>query len=256
MKEQIKQKGNKKNERTFIAGRMPEHFTSKNVLKYYGVSDKDIKRLYEKVLTFVKERGVHVIIKSLENAIEFKKDLPTNTKKHHETCVSDGQTVYLHNNLHEVGGLKARLYDLLHVGIGHYSQWNAFGNCPLKFSGNGAWETGQINFMGSSEKELSVAKKYEREASWIYIENLKTILSQINSFSHKKKARIIQFYTDYAVSDLKYLMTYYRTGKVRKFYDSWIAGNKRFPRVNLNFTLKSKRRNHQCIPLINSGRNK
>lgn len=58
---------------------------------------------------------------------------------HHETCVSDGLEVWLHDEVEHVGGECSRLYDLLHVGCGHLVQWAAGPESGLEFFGDEAW---------------------------------------------------------------------------------------------------------------------
>ena len=205
--------------------------------------------------------GVQVKYLSLEGVIEdliedavreniYKMDRTVrDDNRHHETCVSDGADVWMHDDLGEIGGITGRLYDLLHVGCGHLWQWSADERSGLRFFGDAAWEIGSISHLGASKEELEMVRAYEREAGELAMANLRYILA-INAFPEEFVRSFCRFFRDYLNTDLDYIVNYYITGKALPFFDRWKMGSPELRAVELGFPMTIKRRSNKCIALV------
>src|SRR5687768_16668675 len=107
------------------------------LLKKYNLDERNLQALFNNIEIYLNEKHIEVIYRNLEEAIEidvYKIDRAfKNANKHHETCLSNGIKVWLHDNLDEVGGIAGRLYDALHVGCGHVWQWGSDETNGLQF---------------------------------------------------------------------------------------------------------------------------
>lgn len=93
---------------------------------HYCLDKNTLFTLYDCIVSFLEEKGVILSYENLDPVVEidiYATDRVFDEKeKHHESCLSDGQTVWLHDDLEDVGGITGRLYDILHVGCGHLYQ--------------------------------------------------------------------------------------------------------------------------------------
>lgn len=224
------------------------------LLKNYSLTEKDLFLLYEKIVKFLRDKSVSISYISLEPIIEtdvyrLARALE-HADAHHETCLSDGKNVWLHEDLEEVGGIISRVYDILHVGCGHLWQWSADSSSGLEFYGNRAWRIGSQFHLGASEHTLNIVRRYEREAGLICLQNLKNILAHA-SLGQSIDFRCIQLYTDYLATDLDYIITYYRTGKIQNFFDNWQSNTAPLESIDVTFPTIIRQRRNQCTALIN-----
>lgn len=227
----------------------------RNLLAEYGITESQLQELFECVVTFLEKKGIVVTYTNLEPVIEedvYKVIRDSNSsdgESHHETCISDGKEIWLHNDLEDVGGIAGRLYDILHVGCGHLWQWSANEKSTFVFNGDKAWEMGARTFLFAPDTELQEVRAYEKEASKISIQNLKNIFVG-SKLSKSFQDSFIQFHNDYCVTDLHYIIDYYNTGEVKPFFDNWIKGAPLLPFINTGINLSISRRKNKCVSLI------
>lgn len=230
----------------------------KAILKKYGIEDADLESLTEEVRRLVESTGIEVRFVDLRAVIEqdilgtdaVAEQLGSDTgEKHHETAISDGRTLYLHDELEEFG-LAGRLYDLLHMGAGHVWQWSSTADSGLEFHGDIGWELGSKFHLGATEEVLQQVYRYERESSCIAMGNLDMILTHDQVHDDEWKARMRRFLNDYLSTDLDYIVDYYRTGRVYDFTARWQRHAPQLPAIAPRFTITPKQRDNLCIPLI------
>lgn len=223
------------------------------VREKYNFRDDELLVLLEEIVNYILSKGVKITYANLEPVIETNVYTISRSIKpedeHHETCISDGKEIWLHNDLEDVGGIMGRIYDLLHVGCGHLWQWSATAESGFEFYGDYAWEFGSQSFLFATASKISEVWRYEEEASRICMQNLAIILSE-KIFTNSFKNKFLDFFNDYCVTDLHYITNYYKTGKVLGFYDDWKFDADKLPTINANISLKNKRRSNKCIPLI------
>jgi hypothetical protein len=227
--------------------------THEDLVIKYNLNKKNLLSLYENIVSFLQNKGVNVSYINLEHLIEtdiYKVErLIEETEKHHESCISDGAEVFLHEDIEDVGGICGRLYDILHVGCGHLWQWSSNGNNNLKFFGENAWEIGSTFYLGKSKEEIDTVWHYELEAGIIALSNLKIILNQCN-YTEEFNKNIIQLFNDYMQTDLEYITSFYRTGQTKNFFENWIYNSQKIPNINIDFPLNIVRRTNKCVALI------
>jgi len=168
---------------------------------------------------------------------------------HHETCVSDGLEVWLHDEVEHVGGECSRLYDLLHVGCGHLVQWAAGPESGLEFFGDEAWLMASTFFLGRPEEEIQRVWRYEREAAQLANGNLRKVLELVD-LEPAFEERLAAMFNDYATTDLAYITAYYRTGEVRGLFEGWQTGAPVIEPISTDFALRPTRRSNKCVALL------
>ncbi len=219
----------------------------------YLLSQESLSVLYSHIVSFLIEKGVKISYIDLEHIVEtdiYKLDREIEKKdQHHESCISDGAEVFLHINMEEVGGICGRIYDLLHVGCGHLWQWSADASSGLRFYGNAAWEIGSVFYLHRPEDEIQQVWRYEREASLLALANLKLIL-KLHQCDAQLSQAFIMFFNDYLQTDLEYITSYYRSGKVKDFLAQWKFGSEPLPVIQMDFPIEIKERRNKCVGLI------
>jgi len=227
--------------------------THNNLIEQYSLNKGELITLYDNIVSYLQEKGVIVSYINLEPIVEtdiYRVDRQIKeADKHHESCISDGSEVFLHYDMEDVGGICGRLYDILHVGCGHLWQWSANENSGLKFYGDNAWKVGSTFYLDKPEEEIQLVYNYEREAGIIAVANLKIILQQYN-YSPKFSDTLIRLFNDYMNTDLEYITSFYRTGKVKNFFENWQYQSTALPQMQVNFPLHINRRTNKCIALI------
>ena len=113
-----------------------------------------------------------------------------------------------------------RLFDLLHIGCGHFWQWNSESSqSSLNFTGKKAWEIGSKAYNVTEDEEiLQNIKNYEYEAG----NTSKSILELIliaNDFEEKFQKDFKVFYQHFCESDLHSLLHFCKNGEVVNILD-------------------------------------
>lgn len=231
------------------------------ILRQYNLNAQELTKLFDCIVSRLENDGITVQFSDLGPVIEtniYMSDMLARVDQHkaeqaqeqghHETCVSDGQTVFLHHDLEDVGGITGRLYDILHVGLGHAYQWGAGETDGLRFYGDAAWDIGSRFFMFASEKELDVVRAYEKEGSRVALGNLQKIFRE-NAFSDGFVKEYTRFFIDQATTDLDYIIDYYRTGEARHFFENWHGSSSLLP-LDICTPIAAKKREKPAVPLI------
>jgi len=228
-----------------------------NLILQYNLDPAEVAALDSEIRAFLATHGVEVSLASLERVVE--QDVYSEVYRinralaedegHHETCVSDGKTVWIHDQIEHVGGECSRLYDMLHVGCGHLFQWAAGRESGLSFYGDEAWEMASKFFLKAPEPEIQRVWRYEREAAQLASGNLARILEQ-GRFSSRFREAFACMFNDYAATDLEYITAFYRTGEVRSIFDQWQRGAAVIPSIQSDFRIQPIRRSNRCIPLL------
>jgi NitT/TauT family transport system ATP-binding protein len=224
-----------------------------SLLEKYNLKEQDVNILVDDIYLFLKNLGIGIIQSNLDRIVEtdiYKVDrVIKDEDKHHETCISDGLDIWIHNDINDVGGVCGRLYDLLHVGCGHLWQWSANENSGLKFWGDNAWHIGSKFYLGANEDTLKVVYEYEREAGELAMANLNLILKN-NKYSPDFRYNISKLFTDYLQTDLEYITNFYRTGIVKNIHDNWKLNANKVEHIHIDFELNPVRRSNKCLALI------
>lgn len=229
-----------------------------DLISEYQLERADIDLLMRSIESFLQTFGVRTTFVDMGPVIETKlhgvyqvSRAHAEEDAHHETCVSDGLDVWMHDEIEHVGGECSRLYDLLHVGCGHLFQWAADSTSGLKFFGDEAWAMASRSFLRAPSEEIELVWEYEREAAQLANGNLARILALDGwSFSPGFGGRVQRMFNDYAVTDLDYITTYYRTGEVRSIFDAWRRDSRRIPPIALDFSVRPVRRSNKCVALL------
>ena len=220
----------------------------------YQLKDYHLELLYEKILARVVTNGATITISDLSRVIEEKVlldpdcELPEGV--HHETAISNGVDIFLHFQMED--GLIGRIYDLLHLGIGHFTQWNGTIKSDLQFYGENAWQVATKSYLGASPCEIEIAEAYELEAGKIALGNLEEILLNATDFSKVTAKNILRFFNDYINTDIEYIINYYHSGILPNFFGCWKFNSKKIPSLTVSkHTIKSPReRINKCLPLV------
>ncbi len=219
----------------------------------YSLTEYDLFKLHDYIISYLGDQGITVTLRNLEEVVETEvyrvTETRTSQEKHHESCISDGLEVYLHNDLEEVGGICSRVYDLLHVGCGHVWQWSANSKSGLRFYGSEAWRIASIFFLGKTDREINLVREYEKEAGILAISNLEIVLQQ-SDFRPEFRESCRKFLNDYVQNDLEYIIDYYRTGEVKNFFNGWKFELPELAPVDVSFTIDPVRRSNKCVSLI------
>ena len=228
--------------------------THSDLISHYRLDKQMLHVLYDRIVDFLGEKGVNVTYKNLEPVIESDvygmTDAIKPADKHHESCLSDGREIYLHDNMEDIGGICSRLYDILHMGCGHVWQWSAQTESNLKFYGEHAWSIGSTYYLGASEDKLKEVWDYEEEAGALALANLELVLKKYD-FNKDFAENIVGFFNDYLKTDLDYITSFYRTKKVANFFDGWQFNARPLRVISPDFKLYIQRRTNNCIALIN-----
>lgn len=181
-----------------------------DVINFYQLSANQFKILLVAVEHYLKDNGVNIYEANLETSIEFESLVPKGIKLHHETAISDGKSIYVRRNMNDAGGCLGRVYDLLHLGLGHYTQWNITEPCDeIEFQGDLSWAIATTPYMGASKGDLELVYRYEFEAANIYLRHLDCILEDLG-ITNEVKQRFVGFYNDYSNTDLEYILMFYK----------------------------------------------
>jgi|GEM_PF-6950254 len=231
-----------------------------DLISEYQLERIEIERLEQMIRLFLSKRGVRTTLISMEKIIEtklYEQDSEAyhvdravqNDDAHHETCLSDGLDIWMHDEIEHVGGECSRLYDLLHVGCGHLFQWAASIDSGLAFYGDQAWKMASTLYLKAPEADIQRVWAYEREAAQIAVGNLKHILDS-SSQSQSFRENVARMFNDYATTDLEYITAYYRTGKVTSIFENWCKNSPTIPPIITNFPIKPVRRSNRCVALL------
>jgi hypothetical protein len=228
-----------------------------NLTSTYNLNAEEIQTLQSAITEFLNRHGVEVVMRSLEPVIETAlygevyrvERAVQQDDSHHETCVSDGLTVWAHDEIEQLGGECSRLYDLLHVGCGHLFQWAAGAESGLEFYGDEAWSMASTFYLRAEERLIDRVWRYEREAAQLANGNLDRILDEWQ-FSSEFKKNVARMFNDYAVTDLAYITAYYRTGEVCSIFDKWSRNADRIPPIPVTFAVRPSRRTNRCVALL------
>ena len=151
------------------------------ILKKYNLENRQLHYLFDKVSELLVQKGFSIHFQNLEPIVEteiYRINRELDTKdEHHETCLSDGKNIWLHDNIEDSGGIEGRLYDILHVGFGHAWQWAASSDSGYKYFGQIAWNMATEFYLFKPEDQIQLARDYEEEASKLSYMNLKTVLN-------------------------------------------------------------------------------
>lgn len=223
----------------------------------YGLNEKTLLKFYKLLEDFVKSNGGIIKYVNLEKVIEMEiYDVNPELFKgveHHETAVSNGLEIFLHEDLEEVG-IEARVYDLLHVGLGHFWQWNAGANSDLDFYDDIAWEFANKFYLGSSDSDIAEVIEYEKEAGIIALSLARKLLKKAPHISPAHKNALLRFYSDYLRTDLDYLEHFYKSGELPEIETVWKRSSM-LPSRYVDFPINPKKRDDKCIPLISGHTN-
>jgi hypothetical protein len=162
--------------------------------------------------------------------------------------VSNGSDIWLHNDIEDVGGIYGRLYDIVHVGLGHLFQWNAEPDATIEFKGDEAWLVGSTFYLFADSEKIELVKRYECEAHQIALCNLSKILHE-NNFATRKIEEVLRFVNDYCQTDLSYIINYYKTGEVKNIYSDWHLNSTALEPVSVN-SIIIKERSNKCVSLL------
>jgi hypothetical protein len=224
----------------------PGKITKENLLDYYKIPETDLERLFPELEKQAQSFGLDVVLADLSQLTKVNDPKALDIK--HDTCQSDGKTVYLHNDLKKAGGMPSRIYDLIHVGLGHGTQWSANKNSKLQFAGDKSWKIATKAYVGAGEENLKTVYEYEKEAGRLGLEHLKKVLAKSNRIT--SAGQIIQMYNDYLIRDLSYIMQYYRSGKIVDFFENFEPNQPLLEDINVPEKLQPKTRANPAIPLI------
>jgi len=182
------------------------------------------------------------------------------------TALSDGQRVLLERDEADVGGPGARAYDVLHIALGHYFQWGSDASSGLRFFGDEAWNVATEHFAGADDSRLQLAREYEYEAHRLSLGHLDQVLAATADRAEHdatidaaekptadrvvaKAAALRQFFIDWMMADLGFLMDYYRGSRRERFAHHWRRDAILTPFV-LTTPIRAIRRMNLCVPLI------
>lgn len=191
--------------------------TALSILDHYNVNEQDLFRVYAGLVSLVEKNGVKIVMTDMSN---MKEEHNGEEADHIETCTSDGEVVYLHDQLDDHGGILTRIYDVLHMGCGHIVQWGADQKSGLDWYGDKAWDIGSVFHLNATDEKLAQVSDYEMEASKIALTCLRKVLKE--TLLDTPADNIFQMYSDYVLSDNKYIINYYKTGVSTNFFDNWL----------------------------------
>lgn len=196
-----------------------------DILDHYRVTERDLEIVYDLLQHELYKRWIHVEYRDLNNVIE---EHNGEQADHIETSIADGDTVYLHANLWDHGGIATRLFDIMHLWAGHMIQRAADHDSGLEFWGDAAYEIWSVFHNGASQETLQKVRKYEEEAGRLGLFALQNILhfcvfNESHSVVENKEIsqNIYRMYNDYCANDLEFIIDYYRTGKSKNFFAEW-----------------------------------
>lgn len=224
----------------------------------YGLNEKTLSVFYDLLVKFVENNGGIIKYVSLEKVIETEiYDVNPELLKgvdHHETAISNGLEIFLHDDLDEVG-FEARIYDLLHVGLGHFWQWNAGVESDLKFYDDIAWEFANKFYLGSPDTEIAKVRAYEEEAGTIALSLARKILKDASHIMPVHREALLRFYNDYLLTDLDYITHFYKSGELPEIETVWKYSTIMLPEIYVDFSINPRKRDGKCIPLVSKHRN-
>lgn len=199
----------------YAIGTQNVHEQARTILNHYKVSEIDLFRLFSAIESTCSDNGIDVVI------VDLSQNPEDDGSDHAETCTSDGQTIYLHNQLKDHGWILTRIYDIMHMGCGHLIQWWAQADSGLTWYGDTAFEIGSVFHDGANEDTLMRVKAYELEAGVLGLSYIDSILDTLE-LTESTKQDIMQLYNDYVITDNKYIIDYYRTWVSTNFFSNWI----------------------------------
>ena len=228
------------------ADKPPSQINKENILEYYSIPETELEQAFGVLKEYAEKLGLRVTLADLSQLTKVADPKALNLM--HDTCQSDGLNVYLHNDLKKVGGNVGRVYDLMHVGLGHGTQWAADENGGLKYFGDASWDIATKAYVGASEPDLRTVHEYEEEAGRLGLEHVRKALDDKNN--QEITQHIIQMYSDFVRRDLDYIMNYYRSGEIVDFYSNFEPGLPLLDRITIPAVLKPKSRDNPSVPLI------
>jgi hypothetical protein len=81
----------------YAIGTQSVHEQAHNILKHYNVSEIDLFRLFGGIEAICHDNSIKVV------TVDLSQNPEDDGSDHAETCTSDGQTIYLHNQLKDHG---------------------------------------------------------------------------------------------------------------------------------------------------------
>jgi hypothetical protein len=160
--------------------------------------------LYDDLVRFCMRYGGRVVLTDLTDVYShFPK--PKFTQSVFYTGLSNGRTIYIHNDL-KVVDLEARTWDVLHL-TGHMFQWHiksaAAKRLGIKYYGKRARDYAAGDFFFSPSGEFGNILQYELEANRFSI----SIAAGVTFGSQRKRA--LEHLIRFGAKDLNFIMHYY-----------------------------------------------
>jgi hypothetical protein len=160
--------------------------------------------LYDDLVQFCMRYGGRVVLTDLTDVYaHFPK--PKFTQSVFYTGLSNGRTIYIHNDL-KVVDLEARTWDVLHL-TGHMFQWHikaaAAKRLGIKYYGKKARDYADGDFFFSPSEEFGNILLYELEANRFSI----SIAASV-TFGPQRK-QITEHLIRFGAKDLNFIMHYY-----------------------------------------------
>ncbi len=216
--------------------RTAEAISREETFSQYGIQEKNLFSIYEKLETKATDMGVNIEYADLTvfREDDYYENDTSEDEKHSETARSDGKNLLLEKDLAKAGGIQGRMYDLLHLAFGHMVQWST-DNSKMLLTKEEAWAIGYRNHEGSPDVVLDMMSLYEFEAGMQAIEILQRVLEE-SDISANQKEKIVQYFVDYVYCDRDYIIQHYR-GNHESFQKFWkfaqpIPRRCEFPEVN------------------------
>ncbi|MEM6267830.1 MAG: hypothetical protein AAF998_00265 [Bacteroidota bacterium] len=216
----------------------------------YHITDEHLHLLEDQIRVFLAKKGIEIVVADLSGCVEEEIHLGIPSEdRHHETAISNGKQLYIHDEMEEMG-LVGRIYDLLHMGAGHMWQWGSDERSGLNHFGDEAWAIGGKYFLFAEPEQLALVASYEKEAGQICLYHLALILGKIPELAATEKDNIYRFYNDFLQTDIAYIIDYYQTGEVRHFLDGWIYCAPAIRPITASFPVSMHKRENHCVALI------
>jgi len=231
--------------RETLPAETPGRITKDNILEYYQIPAEHLETAFTNLQNLAEKMGLKVALADLSLLTNVND--PKAKESGHDTCQSDGKTVYLHHDLKKTGGIVGRVYDLMHVGLGHGTQWSAGPKSGLKFHGDEAWKVATKGYFGAPEEDLQTVYEYELEAGRLAVAYLK---KAVDGLAPAAQAKVIALYSDYVRNDLAYIMKVYRTNKIPPFFQNFTPNQPALEDIAIPEHLMPIQRENQCVPLI------
>jgi hypothetical protein len=164
----------------------------------------NISILYDEVVQFCMRYGGRVVLTDLTDVYaRFPK--PRFTQKVFYTGLSNGRTIYIHND-EAIVNRAARTWDVLHL-TGHMFQWHmkpgAAKRLGMKFFGKKARHYAAGDFFFAPSTEFASILQYELEANRFSV----SIAAHVTFGT--QRAMAVSYLREFGAKDLKFIMEFY-----------------------------------------------